>query len=173
MVWLTILCVTTATLALPFVVARVARARPDLRLRPSFVWLPLVAAALFVIAWILPVVPISPETTTFQQHFVGGGLFCAVLFVYAKLVFGRRIGLVPSFLLLFAWVSAFGVANELFEFTLTELRIADIKMSDMGWDLTANTLGAFTGYLILWVCRVERSRADPPASQSPVQSLVA
>lgn len=173
MAWQTIIGVTGVTACLPIVVRWAARKRPEIGIQPQYAWMPLAAAVLFFIAWFIPVVPVSPDTDTFQQHFVGGGLFCAVLFVYAKKLFGRRIGLLPSVLLLFAWVSAFGVANELFEFTITTLGIANVNLGDTGWDLLANTLGAVTGYLILWVCKVERTgRAPAPtlvtAHRTPV-----
>ncbi|HEU5222997.1 MAG TPA: hypothetical protein VFU07_04865 [Candidatus Lumbricidophila sp.] len=148
---------TAATALLPIIVRVVAHVRPSWALRPAADWLPIVAAALFFVAWFIPDVHISPETNTFQQHVVGGGLYCAALFVYAKRLLGRRIGLMLSVILLFAWVSAFGVANELLGFALTKLHIAFVNTADTDWDLTANTAGALVGYLVLWLCRVDRT----------------
>lgn len=109
-------------------------------------WLPLLAGFFFFIAWFLPDVHISPDTTTFQQHFVGGGMYGAVLYMYFKQVFGWRANWVQELLFLFGWISALGVANELLEFALTSLGIAHIGTGDTDWDLLANTLGAFAGY---------------------------
>jgi uncharacterized membrane protein YjdF len=64
--------------------------------------------------------------------------------------------LLISLVVLFAWASAFGVANELIEFTLTKLGLAQIDTGDTDWDLLANTLGAFTGYALLLTSKVEK-----------------
>jgi hypothetical protein len=111
---------------------------------------------LFIIAFFIPDISISSETTTFQQHFVGGGLYVACLYVYVKQLLGWKLPLRASILALFAWVAAFGVANELIEFTLTKLQLAQINTVDADWDLLANTLGAFVGYGLLLLVRAER-----------------
>lgn len=115
--------------------------------------LPVVAACLFVVAWYIPTVHISSQTTTFQQHFVGGGVYCALLYVYVRQLLNWQLELWQEILVLFAWVSAFGVANELLEFTLTQLKVARIGTNDTDWDLLANTLGAFTGYILYRIIR--------------------
>lgn len=93
----------------------------------------------------LPAVHIA-NTTTFPQHFVGGGMYSACLYMYVKQVFGWRLHWVVDVLALFAWVSAFGVANKLAEFALLETGLANIYTGDAYWDLLANTLGGFVGY---------------------------
>lgn len=112
-------------------------------------WLPVLAGLLFCIAGWLPDIHISHQTTTFQEHFVGGGLYCALLFVYLKRAFGWKRSRVASFVALYAFTCALGVANELFEFVVTQLNITHIDITDTSWDLAANTLGAVVGYVLL------------------------
>jgi hypothetical protein len=111
-------------------------------------WLPIMAGLLFFVAWFIPDIHISNETTTFQQHFVGGGMYSTLLFFYFKQVFDWKITGPSELLYLFGWVSSLGVANELLEFTLTKFGLAHISTSDTDWDLLANTLGAFFCYFI-------------------------
>jgi hypothetical protein len=122
---------------------------PRIKLHQSYGWLPALAAFLFIFAFLLPNIHISSETNTFQQHFVGGGIYTACLYIYFKKLLGWKLPLLASFVVLFAWASAFGVANELLEFTLNKLNLAQIGTGDTDWDLLANTLGALTGYVVL------------------------
>lgn len=103
-----------------------------------------------VVSTYLPNVHISDQTSTFQQHFVGGGLYSALLYFYFKQLFDWKLNWLLDLLALFAWVSALGVANKLIEFALLELGLAHIYTGDAYWDLLANTLGGFLGYLILF-----------------------
>lgn len=144
-----ILLITLLTALLPLMVRQVTVYIPSFKAKKSHNWLPLAAAFLFITAWFLPDIHISNETTTFQQHFVGGGAYAACLYVYAKKLFDWKLSIIPSLIILFAWVSALGVANELLEFALTKLGLAQIGTNDTDWDLLANTLGAVTGYLLL------------------------
>ena len=146
---ISVLFVGIVTALLPFLVKLAVHTMQGMKIHKSYDWLPVVAAFLFVVAWFIPDIHISNETTTFQQHFVGGGIYSAFLFVYFKKLLGWKLSLIPSLIVLFAWVSAFGVANELIEFTLTKLNLAQISTGDTDWDLLANTLGAFTAYGIL------------------------
>jgi hypothetical protein len=106
----------------------------------------------------LPNVHISDQTTTFQQHFVGGGMYSACLYLYAVQLFNWRLHWLVHLTVLFAWVSALGVANKLMEFAVLELHLAHIDTADAYWDLLANTLGGFAGYMLL--CRLPGLR--PP-----------
>ena len=103
-----------------------------------------------VVSTLLPDIHISSETATFQQHFVGGGLYSAALYLYAKQLFGWKMHWFVDLLALFAWVSALGVANKLAEFALLKLGLVDISTGDAYWDLLANTLGGFVGYAALY-----------------------
>ena len=116
-------------------------------------WLPVLAGVLMVVSTQLPNIHISNQTSTFQQHFVGGGMYSACLYLYAKQLFRWRLNWLIDLLALFAWVSAFGVANKMMEFALLELHLAHINTADAYWDLLANTLGVFAGYLLLLLLR--------------------
>lgn len=122
-------------------------------LRPTFngplTFLPVIAAALFLVSYSLPNPIFVDQTNTFVQHFVGGGLYTACLYVYFSSVFKWRFSVPISLLLLFGWVSAFGAANELFELLLNQLAMTNINLRDTNWDILANTLGAFVGYGLL------------------------
>lgn len=119
----------------------------------------LVAAGLaWVLSGQLPNIHISNETNTFQEHFVGGGFYVALLFVYFKQRFRLRMNFLVSLLSLYALSSSLGVANELFEFVATKSGIIAINISDTSWDLVANTAGAIVGYLILLLVKIERIR---------------
>jgi hypothetical protein len=152
-----VLFIATATCFLPVVVRAAARLFPAVKLHDSHDWLPSVAAMAFIASLYLPVISISEGTSTFQQHFVGGGVYCALLYVYFRQLLGWKLSLASSIVVLFAWVSAFGVANELAELAVTQLGIARIDISDTDWDLLANTTGAIIGYLILVGLGVEKS----------------
>lgn len=112
-------------------------------------WLPLIAAILFFVSFYIPDINVSSDTVTFQQHLIGGGMYCAVLYVYFKRLFGWQFNWIADLVILFAWVSAFGVANKLLEFALAESHLMILDMSDAYWDLLANTIGAYVGYGIV------------------------
>lgn len=152
-----ILAFAIATALLPLLVPAISRAY-KIRLHTASPFLPLLAAFLFILSFYLPDIYISSETTTFQQHFVGGGMYSALLYIYVMQLFGKK-HLHPLFdvALLFAWVSTLGVANKLIEFMLFKSGLMVLDMSDAYWDLLANTLGAFALYfvvlLIKYICK--------------------
>jgi hypothetical protein len=147
---LIVLTITVLTALLPLIVPQLTWI---LRLRtyPSPVWLPSIAAVLFYFSFYLPDIHISPETTTFQQHLVGGGMYSGVLYLYAKRLFHWNFSGIGDIVMLFAWVSSLGVINKLLEFALAKSNLMILDMSDAYWDLLANTLGAYLVYLILMV----------------------
>lgn len=147
-----------ATALLPLWVRPVAKLFGITRFHSAPSWLPVAAGLVFFASFFLPDIHISVQTSTFQQHFVGGGFYVALLYVYCKQLFGWRLNALASLAVLFAWASAFGVANELLEFTLNQLNITAIELGDADWDLLANTLGAFVGYGLLCLARVEKLR---------------
>lgn len=151
---LSILLLSAVTGFLPLIVRRGARFFPAIKLYPASAWLPYAAGLLMLVSVLLPNVHISNETSTFQQHFVGGGMYTACLYLYAKQLFRWRLHWLIDVLALFAWVSAFGVANKLIEFALLKLGLSSIDTSDAYWDLLANTLGGFVGYGL--VCALSR-----------------
>jgi hypothetical protein len=148
-----IIFICTVTALSPVILRRLGRSTDG---TSSF--LPYLAAVLFLIAFFIPDIHISTETNTFQQHFVGGGFYSACLYVYFRQVFKWSFAWPLELALLFAWTSAFGVANELLEFILVKLNISSIDLTDADWDLMANSVGALTGYAILMMFKKVRSK---------------
>jgi hypothetical protein len=150
--FLCIMLLSVATALLPIAVRYSAMMLPDFKPHEASALLPIIAGALMVVSTQLPSIHIS-NTTTFQQHFVGGGMYSACIYLYVKQVLGWRLYWVIDIMALFAWVSTFGVANKLIEFALLELRLANIYTGDAYWDLLANTVGGFFGYGSVLLCR--------------------
>jgi hypothetical protein len=100
------------------------------------------AAALWIISFFLPNIPVSDETTTFSQH-ATGGVLAAILFWYFARAYRWRFSYRwQEPLALYFFVGGLGVANELFELAVTKMGLIWIDGSDVWWDLLANTLGA-------------------------------
>ena len=154
-----------ATGCLSWVIKGIARLAPGIRVQKAGAWLPVLAGACMVISIFLPNIHISQQTTTFQQHLVGGGLYAACLYYYARQLFGWRLHGVVDLLAIFAWVSALGVANKLIEFAFLELGVS-ISTADAYWDLLANTIGGIIGFLaynaIAWPSRTKAGRDRTP-----------
>ena len=111
----------------------------------------LLSAACFVyfISWYIPSFPVDGRNTAFVTHFIGGGIFSGMLWLYFKKNLGWKLSPTLELFTLYALVSALGVANELFEFAAFETGIRFVSGFDTWWDLFANTLGAlafWTGY---------------------------
>lgn len=164
---LSVLFIAAMTACLPLLVEQSRKFLPQVTIHDSYNWLPALAAILFVIAFFIPDIHISKETTTFQQHLVGGGIYCALLYLYFQKLLGWKTNWVVSVLLLFAWTSTFGVANELLEFTLTKLNIAQIGTGDTDWDLLANTLGSLLSYGAFLACMRIFGRHNKQLDSSP------
>jgi hypothetical protein len=147
---LAIFLLAGVTICLPLIIRLTTRVLPTLRLRRAYSWLPVLAGVLIVVSTYLPSVHISSQTSTFQQHFVGGGMYSAVLYIYFMQLLNWRVHWLVAVFSLFAWVSAFGVANKLGEFALVELHLANIDTADADWDLLANTVGGFVGYALIY-----------------------
>ncbi|HJP81684.1 MAG TPA: hypothetical protein VJ841_04780 [Candidatus Saccharimonadales bacterium] len=145
-----VLAVCIATACLPLL-ANLSNSLGYTRFHSASPLLPALAGFLFLFSFYLPDVGISSETTTFQQHFVGGGVYSALLYIYLQQIIPERLRIKPwpidSFYL-FAWVSALGVINKLLEFGLLEAGLMKLDTSDAYWDLLANTLGAFVAYYL-------------------------
>lgn len=86
-----------------------------------------------------------------MTHFVGGGIFSGMLFLYIYRVVGLKWPFAARLAGVFALVSTLGALNELFEFTLVKLHIANILLTDTSWDIVANTAGALLAWLIIEV----------------------
>jgi hypothetical protein len=142
-----IVLVTLLTAALPVIAPRIAH-KMRIPIHHAPVWLPLVAAIIYFGSLYVPDIHISMETSTFQEHFLGG-VYTAILYVYFTQLFGWRRHWLVMLVGLYAWTSSLGVANEILEFALTKLDIQHINISDTSWDLVANTVGSFTAYALL------------------------
>jgi len=159
MFFLSIVLLAIITACVPYLVRYIPTFYPGTKLHPANSWLPVLAAILIVGSTYLPNIHISNQTSTFQQHFVGGGMYSAALYLYAKQLFGWRLQWFLDLIVLFAWVSAFGVANKMVEFALLKLHLASIDTNDAYWDLLANTLGGFFGYGVLYkFSRVKKAK---------------
>lgn len=140
--------VVTFTALIPLWAPKIA-AHYKLAVHAAPLWLPILAAVCFGVAPLLPDVHISAQTNSFQEHFFGGGIYTALLYIYFTRLFGWRRHWVVALLALFAWTSALGVANELLEFALVKLNITYIDITDTSWDLVANTVGSLLTYTLL------------------------
>ena len=105
-----------------------------------------IACVLFCISWYLPSPLIHGEDTSFVTHFIGGGVFTGLLWLYLKQTLGWSSSWYIEVFSLFALVSALGAINELFELFLVETNISSILLTDTSWDILANTLGAVLIY---------------------------
>ena len=138
--------VFTLTLAIPYWFPKVYKGK----VRPGPWWLLVVAGLLWVLSGQLPDIHISRETNTFQEHFVGGGMYCTCLYMYFRQALGWQRRFIVELLMLYAVTASLGVANELFEFAANKIDLIAIDISDTSWDLVANTTGAIAGFLLLW-----------------------
>ena len=110
-------------------------------------WLLYVACVLFFISWYLPSPLIEGRDTSFTTHFVGGGLFTGLVWVYLVSAVRWRVHWLVMAFSVFALVSALGCINELAELLMVKVGLARITLDDTNWDILANTLGAAT----IWI----------------------
>lgn len=111
----------------------------------AYLWL---AALLWIAAFFVPNIPISSETTTFGQHFMGGAVATALLLYVVKVYKVRYRYWWQPWLAVYFFASGLGVVNELFELLVTASGYMWIDGSDVWWDLLANTAGAWMAYAI-------------------------
>lgn len=109
------------------------------------------AAFLYLVSFYLPSINIAGEDTDFVKHFVGGGLFSGLLWLYIKQSLNWRAHPLLELVSLYFLVSGLGVANELFEFFLAETGIMYVPSWDTWWDLLANNLGALTFWFLYFL----------------------
>ena len=110
-------------------------------------WLLCTACVLFFISWYLPSPIIEGRDTCFTTHFVGGGLFTGLLWVYLVLAMRWRAHWLVMAFSVFALVSALGCINELAELYMVKTGLARITLDDTSWDILANTLGVATVWM--------------------------
>ena len=104
------------------------------------------ACLLFFVSWYVPSPSIEGKYTAFATHFLGGGGFTALLWIYIRSQLHLRLHALHDICILYFLVSGLGVANEIFELIVVKVGLAHLDASDTWWDLLANTLGAFVIY---------------------------
>lgn len=134
--------------ALVFVLAPIL-----LRAGAKYRWLLMVACLVFFVSWYLPSPRIDGMQTQFVTHFIGGGVFSGLLWLYIKLVKKWQSSWWVEATTLYALVSALGVANELFEFVFFKAGHMPHGLADTSYDLVANTLGAGVVFLLYVMLR--------------------
>lgn len=112
----------------------------------------LIACLIYLISWFLPSPLIEGQNTSFTTHFVGGGIFTGLIWLYCLRAVGwkrpKRYGLLTEAAILFAAVSSLGVLNELFELFAVKTGVSHITLNDTIWDLLANTSGALLFFIV-------------------------
>jgi hypothetical protein len=108
----------------------------------------LLASIMLFLSVLLPSPLIHGQNTNFVTHFVGGGLFTGFIWLYLKNYVGWNGNWLAELTTLYFLVCGLGVANELMEFALNGAGIIHIPSNDTWWDLFANTLGAFSFWII-------------------------
>lgn len=122
------------------------------------------AGLLFFVSWYLPSPEIQGEQTAAVTHFVGGGLFTGLVWLYIKNALQLKTNWPMELVSLLALVSLLGVANELFELLLVITGIVNMTLADTSWDLLMNTLGALTVWILSGLA------AKLPSSSRPRKS---
>ena len=132
----------TLAFAVPYVLRR-----QDFTDEVKYRWLLYVACVLFFVSWYLPSPLIDGRDTSFTTHFVGGGLFTGLLWIYLVLATRWRSHWLVMVFSVFALVSALGCINELAELFMVKVGLAHITLDDTNWDILANTLGTVAVWL--------------------------
>jgi hypothetical protein len=112
----------------------------------------ILACVLFFVSWYLPSPQIHGNFTAATTHFVGGGVFTGLLWLYIKQRLGWNAPLIIEVISLLGLVSILGVVMELAELTAVELGLFSLPHTDTSWDLLMNTLGAILfgiGYAVV------------------------
>ena len=128
-------------------------------------WLLYLACMLFFISWYLPSPLIEGRDTSFTTHFVGGGLFTGLVWVYLVSAARWRVHWLAMAFSVFALVSALGCVNELAELLMVKVGLARITLDDTNWDILANTLGAavvWLGWVVANLAAKKDRRAHDP-----------
>jgi len=111
-------------------------------------WPLLLAGILFAVAWYLPSPDAQGIPTSNATHFVGGGIFSGLVWLYLKQQIRWRRSIGIDLVVLVAVVSTLGVGNELVELGAVKVGLLDLPLTDTSEDLLANTLGAFAFWLV-------------------------
>jgi hypothetical protein len=125
-------------------------------------YLPLLAIAFTLpLVWqFIPLHILKTREVNFAQHALGGGFAVAVCCIYIILYYKDRFVLFTNslfqFLFIYFTVSAFGVLNELLEFTLDflDMGIFSADRYDTWYDMVANTSGALAAFVIFLTIKI-------------------
>ena len=112
------------------------------------------AGILFFISWYLPSPEIQGQQTAATTHFVGGGVFTGLVWIYIKHRLHWKAHWLLELVSLLALVSLLGVMNELFELFIVQIGLAGLHLTDTSWDLLMNTLGALLVWLLYRIYKV-------------------
>jgi hypothetical protein len=116
-----------------------------------FKYWPLVAAALLVQgASSMLFLFMDDKAGNFIYHTVGGGVTSTLLFIYFLKLYDLKFSWRVELVLLYAFVSALGVLNELAEYAFELLGLGTLSFDshDTWRDLVANTFGAVLAWVI-------------------------
>lgn len=99
------------------------------------------ASAMWLLGFILPNIPLTPESQSTTLH-AAGGVVAGLLAAYALKAYGMRFARFwQPVLFFFAFACVLGVLNELLELGVNVSGLAYIHNVDTNWDLVANTIG--------------------------------
>lgn len=116
----------------------------------------IIAGLIYFVSWYLPSPKVDQMQTAFMTHFVGGGIFSGIVWVYVRKQLGLNYRPLQDLVFTYILVSALGVANELFEFFITRTGLASLTSYDTWWDLVANTSGALLFWFVYFIYRPAR-----------------
>ena len=135
----------------PLILRRSGASSQDIRRASP--WL-IGALLLFGVAWYIPSPLVDGMATSWWTHFLGGGVFTALLWQYIRRSLRLAISPWLELCVVFGLVSALGVSNELFELTVVKFGFVAMTLDDTAWDLAANSAGALIGHgvIVLLIC---------------------
>ena len=121
--YISVLVPTTLVVAAPYVLKK-----NGFDNEKKYRWLLYVACLLFFISWYLPSPLIDGQDTSFTTHFVGGGLFTGLFWVYLVSSMKWRAHWLVMAFSVFALVSALGCINELAELFMVKVGLGEHKI---------------------------------------------
>ncbi len=127
------------------------------KIKPGYQRLLASASIVFFLSLFLPSPLIHGQNTNFTTHFVGGGIFTGLIWLFLKLNFNLKLNWLLELTTLYFLVCGLGVANELFEFFTNGIGLFNVPGNDTWWDLFANTVGALAFWIFYRLFYLPRS----------------